>query len=181
MTDLNKAMSFVNALPLLQMKPDELAHYGILGMHWGIRKPESVDRESREDRHIRNTRRKLAVSTLGASVAAPKIASEVKKRQAAARARQSEDHVTSRTLLKKKKHELSNAEIQKIVDRLQKEHKLSQLNPSKVERGKKIALGAVAAMGTATTVYTFINSPLGKRAVAQGASIVQAILLRRVA
>lgn len=176
MTDLSKAVAFVDKLPVVHMEPDELAHTGVLGMHWGIRKPESVARDSREARHVRNTNRKLAVGTLGASVVVPKIVSSVRKQQLAKAATSSADHKTSRELLKKKNHELSNADIQKIVDRLQKEQKLKQLNPGSMERGKKIALGVVAAAGTAAGVYNLVKSPFGKAAISQGAKIVAAIL-----
>lgn len=159
-----------------EIEEGTLAHTGVLGMHWGIRKPESVARDSREARHVRNTNRKLAVGTLGASVVVPKIVSSVRKQQLAKAANSSADHKTSRELLKKKNHELSNADIQKIVDRLQKEQKLKQLNPGSVERGKKITLGVVAAAGTAAGVYNLVKSPFGKAAISQGAKIVTAIL-----
>jgi hypothetical protein len=176
MTDLSRARDFVANNPLIHLAPDELAHYGILGMKWGRRKPESVARDQRAERHARNTRRKLAVGTLGGSVVTTKIISDIKKKREADKAKQSEDHKESRALLKKKTPELSNKDIQRIVDRLQKEQKLRQLNPTKVERGKKTVVGVVAALGTITAIYNFVNSPLGKASVSRGSKIVQAII-----
>ena len=179
MTDLNRAKAYVDNLPLVQLAPDELAHYGVLGMKWGRRKPESIARDRREaraERYARNTRQKLAVGTLGASVAIPAAARAIKRRQEATKARQSEDYKESRALLKKKRPELSNKDIQRIVDRLQKEQKLSQLNPSQTQRGKKAVLGVIAAAGTAAGVYNLIKSPAGQAAVKRGAAIVSGFM-----
>lgn len=179
MTDLSRARDFVANNPLVHLAPDELAHYGVLGMKWGRRKPESVARDQRAERYARNTRRKLAVGTLGGSVVATKIASEIKKKREADKAKQSEDHKESRELLKKKTPELSNKDIQRIVDRLQKEQKLRQLNPTSIDRGKKIVFGVVAATGVVTTLYNFVTSKAGQASIARGRQIVQALIIKK--
>lgn len=180
-----------------ELADDELAHYGILGMKWGRRKPESVARDQREaraERNARNTRQKLAVGTLGASVVIPKAAAAIRKRQADKvhfrntetggvtkgkyPSKSSSDHVESRELLRKKTPELSNKDIQRIVDRLQKEQRLNQLNPSNLQRGKKAVATVVATAGAAAGVYNLIKSPPGQAAIARGQKIVKAVLIR---
>lgn len=69
----------------------DLKHFGVLGMHWGIR-----------------TRRPA-----------------------------SSDHTEVGSLRKKKPQELTNAEIKKVVTRLQLEKQLSDLNPKKQNNGLK--------------------------------------------
>lgn len=161
MTDLIRAKSFVNKLDIIQMKPDELAHYGVLGMKWGRHLPGRSEGSRKQQRP-----RKVPFKNTETG--------ETTKKKYPRKA--STDHVQSRELKVKKTNELSNSDIQKIVDRLQKEDKLKKLDPSNVARGKKIVLGVVAATGTATTLYTFVNSPLGKASVARGAKIVAAVL-----
>lgn len=160
MTDLTKAMAFVQHLDVIQIAPDELAHYGVLGMKWGRHLPgrSEASRNPKTPRKVQFKNTDTGATT---------------KKKYPVNA--STDHVESRELKARKTPELSNADIQKIVDRLQKEDKLKKLDPSSVDRGKKIALGVVAAMGTAATVYNLVDSKAGKAAIARGAKVVNAI------
>lgn len=161
MTDLTKAMLFVSKLPIINLKPDELAHYGVLGQKWGVRRDRGGVSVARKTVPRRTKMRDTETG-------------EVTKRKYSRNS--STDHIRSRELLTRTPKELSNADIDKIVNRLQKEQRLKQLNPSAAERGKKIALGVVAAAGTAATAYNLVTSPAGKSAVANGQRVVGAII-----
>jgi hypothetical protein len=163
---------------IISITPDvsELAHYGVLGMKWGRRKPESIARDQRAERYARNTRRKLAVGTLGGSIIAAKVATNVRKNRAEAKARESVDHKEARELLRKRTPELSNKDIDRIIARLQKEQNLGRLNPTSIQRGKKIVVGVIAAAGTAAGVYNLVKSPAGQAAIKRGSSIVSGFL-----
>lgn len=163
MTDLTRAMSFVNKLPVIQMSPDELAHTGVLGMKWGRHLPGKT-----ETSHNVRTPKKVPFRNT------EKGTTTKKKYPVNA----SSDHVTTRELKARKTHELTNADIQKVVDRLQKERSLNQLNPKGINRGKQITLGVIAAAGTATTVYNLVNSRAGKAAISRGSMVVRAILAK---
>lgn len=147
----------------ISIDEDTLAHFGVLGMRWGYRKPgtgaPSSNRAEKPSRKVRfqnsetgsTSKRKYSPSS-------------------------SADHVESRELLTKKRNQLTNKDIQKIVDRLQKEQKLDQLTPVNVQRGKKITLGIIAGLGTAASVYSLAHSPAGQAAIQRGSKIVSSFL-----
>ena len=93
-----------------------LAHFGIPGMHWGIRKGSS-------------------------------------------------DHQESIDLKKKGLKNLSTSELKKLNDRLQQEKNYKSLNPNAIQKGKQAGVAILAGMATATTVYKFASSPIGKAAI----------------
>jgi hypothetical protein len=161
MSDLVNAKAFVNKLDIVQMAPDELAHYGVLGMRWGKHLPGRTERSHnpRQPRKVRFRDKETGTTT---------------KKKYPVNA--SNDYIQSRELKTKPTHQLSNSEIQDVINRLQKEQKLKQLDPSNVARGKKIVLGTVAAMGVATTIYNFTKSDLGRASISRGAKVVNAIL-----
>ena len=90
------------------MRENELCHYGILGMKWGVRRtPEQLARargkttSSSSDKDVKNTK------------------------------------TSSNTSTKKKLSEMSDDELNKAVRRLQLEQQYRNLNPEKVSAGKK--------------------------------------------
>lgn len=78
----------------------------------------------------------------------------------------SEDHATSRTLKKKPRSEMSNAELKKLNERLQLEKQNNELQSrtglQKIKSGTQVA-GTILAVGTTvTTAYNFVKSPAGQ-------------------
>lgn len=75
-------------------------------------------------------------------------------------------------LKKKKRRELSNAEIKRINERMQLERKLKELNPSSIKRGRTAVAGVIGAAGSAAAVYNLVKSPAGQAAVSLGKKLI---------
>ena len=69
------------------------------------------------------------------------------------RDRMSADAREASMLKKKKVSEMSNAELQKLNNRVQLEQNYARLNPNAVKRGIKIVAATAGAMGTAMNLY----------------------------
>ena len=82
--------------------------------------------------------------------------------------KESADFKRTVPLRNRKAHELTNKQIKTVNERLNLETNYSRLNPSKVQRGHNYVKEIMAVAGTATAVYTFLNSPLGKSLVNKG-------------
>lgn len=106
---------------------DELYHWGIKGMKWGVRRYQNKDGT---------------------------LTDAGKKR---ARREMSDDAKTASTLRKKKVSELSNAELKKLNERTRLEQEHSRLHPSATKKGWKFVSGAAGVMGTALAVYNNSN------------------------
>lgn len=107
---------------------DYLAHYGVLGMKWGVRRYRNKD-GSRTAEGKRRRKREY-----------------------------SKDYEETKTLRKKKASELSNEELKKVTKRLQLEQNYKQLNPSIVKRGIKALGTVSSVAGTIGGVYAIKNS-----------------------
>lgn len=119
---------------------DELYHYGIKGMKWGVRRYQNKD---------------------GTLTSAGKKHEREKTRGWSKEAKE------ARRIKRKSVHQMTNKELQTLNRRMELESKYKQLNPSAVNRGLKFA-GAVA--GTMGTVIALRNNSkqiidMGKTAV----------------
>lgn len=118
-------------------RQDELWHWGVKGMKWGVRRYQNQD------------------GTLTA---------EGKKRY------QQDDHPDyTRAHEKKSVRELSDAELNAKINRLQKEKQYQSLvtEPSKIKKAIAIAGTTAAALGTISTLYNNYNAvaKIGKNIV----------------
>jgi len=86
--------------------------------------------------------------------------------------RSSDSREASR-LKKKPLSSLSNKELKSLNERMNLEQNYKRLNPSTVARGKNVAKGTIAAVGTAVTLYNLYNSPAGKAAVNVGKNVIK--------
>lgn len=71
-------------------------------------------------------------------------------------------------LKKRPKTSLTNKQLKTVNERLTLEQRFSQLNPSRVRRGRRMAEEIVASVGVATALYKIANSDLGKKAIEKG-------------
>ena len=96
-------------------EPNELYHWGIKGMRWGVRRYQNKD---------------------GSLTAAGKK-----------RYDDEQEHDDYKKARSKSTREMTDAELQMAIRRLQMEQQYNNLNPRKVSRGKKISNAIVKAAG----------------------------------
>ena len=74
----------------------------------------------------------------------------------------------------KKASQLTNKQLREVTSRIDMERKYNQIHQShRYATGKKLVNEAVWGLATAGTVYAFLQSPLGKMAVASGEKFVK--------
>lgn len=107
---------------------DELYHYGVKGMKWGIRRtPAQLG-------HDVSKRAKKAGSAIGSTLkkAGSSTISAIKSRQAAKK-----NSKELKKIRKKPLSEMSDDELRKTIQRMQLEQQYANLQPKKVSAGKK--------------------------------------------
>lgn len=159
------------------MNNNYLAHYGILGMRWGVRRNPAERQLTVDKRDLErlNNGRHLSVGL-------------TKKRQAAydkrdktileKRIEANEQKVANKAAKKatKKKpsvKEMSDEELRKVVNRLQMERQYSQLSESSVSKGKEYAqkiikAGTTVAAVTTTALTLYNNAEKIKKIISKG-------------
>ena len=130
-----------------------LAHYGVKGMRWGVRK----------NRGSSGSSSKGQASASDAS-STPK---KPTKRQEDL-GRYSDDKLASKIFEKKGLDALSDAELSRLTKRMQLEQsyrELSAKRPKEKSKGEKFIDGAKLLGKSANQVAEFVNSPAGKKLV----------------
>ena len=130
------------------LQANELMHFGIKGMKWGIRRYQNKDG---------------TYTNAG------------KKR------RGSEDYENAREYEKRGIKNLSNKELQQLVNRQNLEKQYKDLNPSLLKRGQKTAAAIVATAGTigGLTAAAKKYGPTGKKIALAALGAVSTILEKR--
>jgi len=130
---------------------DILAHYGILGMKWGVRRERGPD--GRVSGGL--TKRQRA------------------KKEKKATAQLSEDHEKSRRAIKKGVRALSDAELKDLIKRLEMEKKYNDLNPQGIQKGHAVAKTFLAGATTITSIYAISKTPLAQDVAKAVGAVVQ--------
>lgn len=131
----------IRALVLLDSKPDDvLEHYGVMGMHWGVRRSRSSG-----GGRLRST---------------PKSArgkmEEVEKKLS--------DHQRAIELRRRGVKNLTTAELKELTNRLQLEKTYKQMMPKgKLANAEAILKRTVDLGGTLERAYTLANSEAGRK------------------
>lgn len=112
-----------------------LAHYGVKGMKWGVRKD-----------------RRGGVTTTG------------RRRRGSTAEPQSEDSKKAQKLKSKSARSLSNAELKALNERLNLEQNYSRMTQekNKIDQGHDYVKTALGIGKTASEIYNLAQSPLGK-------------------
>ena len=124
-----------------------LAHAGVLGMKWGVHKR----------------------STVGGPNLSLKLQKKVLEKAGAARAKaiakRAPEHIDLTKTKKSPAKNLSNAEIQKAITRMNLEKQYSSLNPKGISKGQKQVAAVLALGATVNAAIIFANSPAGKAVI----------------
>ena len=107
---------------------NELYHYGIKGMKWGVRRFQNKD---------------------GSYTPAGK-----KRRSQEA---WSDDAKEAANIKKKSVNQMSNSELRKLNERQNLERQHKQLNPNRVKRGMAVVAAIAGGMGTIAALYNNSN------------------------
>jgi hypothetical protein len=135
-----------------------LRHIGILGMKWGRRKADSSGGSSGG-----SSRGLLGGSKIAVSKAKSKLNDDDTE--------VSEDHKKVNELKKKKAKQLSNAEMQSVITRLQLEKSFNEARKSQMNAGQKFVTDLLITTG---------KQEAQKYVSAKGASIVSNLLKKGV-
>ena len=124
------------------MNNDEVYHYGVPGMKWGVRRTHA---QVRTDTINRQTKKLKTASDLGQNTSkAFNTASDLMGRAA-----------SSGKPSKKVRNELSkmsDQELRNRLNRIQMEQQYASLNPSKISRGATHASNALATIGSLAAI-----------------------------
>ena len=128
---------------------DHLEHYGVKGMHWGVRSSETLQRYSRERKahkarkaDARNIKRKRVETR------------RTQKKQEVVNRERRASIKAERIAANKNRSLLSDAELNRRISRLQRERQLRELTNSELKPGRTAIKNALTGVGTSTVKGT---------------------------
>lgn len=152
---------------------DFLAHYGVKGMRWGVRKDRGDTTQAVSVGNgmavvLKYNKNDVTVEANpggGVNFIGTRKAVDSLKSQLANNPRVSEEHAKASQYANTPSSKLSNEELKVLTSRLELERKYASLVPKEVSRGKKVVDGLISAGDVANKVVSFANSPAGKMAI----------------
>lgn len=130
------AMFYDDYLPMIE-------HYGVKGMHWGIRNSETLARYSRERSAKRQ--KKQEIKSLKTEI---KTSKKNRKKEADLNKLRRKQIKNDRKYANKNRALLSDEELNKRISRLQKERQLHLLTEQELAPGKYAVKKALTNVGT---------------------------------
>lgn len=82
------------------------------------------------------------------------------------------DFKSTKKLRNRNPHELTNRQLKTINERINLEQNYRRLNPSTVSKGHSAVKGILGGLTTAASLYSLIQSPAGKAAIAAGKTFI---------
>lgn len=156
--DILKHYGLSGAFELFNSPEEIIEHYGVMGMHWGRRKddPGGPGYDGTKGKPASEFRKKTTEAT-------KKVANKTAQAVRAANTRRFEE---------KDPREFDDAELERRINRLQKEQKYREMNSSSIDRGRVIASTVLktAGIAAATTLVTAGFIYAGKKGVFKGLS-----------
>lgn len=139
-------LDLVNKPPLVT-EDDELAHYGILGMHWGVRRYQNPD------------------GTL--TPAGKKRVAKLREKEARKEARIAKKHAKmlsnpNEKYINKNLEKFSDEEIHKVLKRLDMKKSLESIRKDRLQIGQERANTIIGYGNTLNNALKFINSDAGR-------------------
>ena len=136
-----------------KVRTDVLAHYGVPGMKWGVRRNRDDSGPSRREQR-RQASRDRDAEILNARSRQAKVEANFTKRQGNLDALAAK---TYSTRYGSKEHFEANAKYERAVKKIEKDYEASLSSPdavtaARLTRGEKIATGVMAGVGAAFVV-----------------------------
>lgn len=159
-------LSIVNK-PDLENYDTELAHYGILGMKWGIRRYQNEDGTLTEAGKKRLNKRQKKIEDRVARKGAKEARKEIKRKKREEFKqklfeKRKEKIMQDPAKLEKYQKMFTTEELKQARDRIQVMKDINNVKAEKIANGKRIVDNVLKYGDTVNNAITFLNSNAGK-------------------